>query len=313
MQELDARCCGNGKAAPPAAGLGGPALQVVGPRRCHRCRRCATGASGRGATGAAASRGAAPGSVACRPRRLIPGRLPATSTAASRVSTDAAAGSTSPAVPLWPPPALPAVAPPLPVVPAPPPGAAAVPAVPAEPAGPLPLSRSRRRYRPCPRFRPACTPAPATAAGAASEGEARKKKTKTNQSNDEQAGGGKPACTPVRTDSLPAPRIDVTDEDGDVQHSMSWRPTPDPTETPVPEPVEPEVEAILQRRAMGFRRVRGAAPLARIAPPHGRAVGVSSTTSADGPRARKRPGRAPAPAHQPRDRDLPVHRRDGPP
>ena len=29
---------------------------------------------------------------------------------------------------------------------------------------------------------------------------------------------------------------------------MSWRPTPEPTETPVPEPVEPEVEAILTPR-----------------------------------------------------------------
>jgi hypothetical protein len=46
---------------------------------------------------------------------------------------------------------------------------------------------------------------------------------------------------------------------------MSWRPTPEPTETPVPEPVEPEVEAILtpRDRDLGGFVVRRLLPASR--------------------------------------------------
>ena len=61
------------------------------------------------------------------------------------------------------------------------------------------------------------------------------------------------------------------------------------------------------------RRVRGPAPAARLAPPDRRAVRVLRPLRADGPRAGTGHGRAPAPAHQPGDRDVPVRGRDRPP
>jgi len=46
---------------------------------------------------------------------------------------------------------------------------------------------------------------------------------------------------------------------------MSWRPTPDPQETPVPEPVQPDVEAILtpRDRDLGGFVVRRLLPASR--------------------------------------------------
>ena len=69
----------------------------------------------------------------------------------------------------------------------------------------------------------------------------------------------------LRTQSLPAPSVDVTGEDGDVDAAMSWRPTADPTETPVPEPIEPEVEAVLtpRDRDLGGFVVRRLLPASR--------------------------------------------------